>query len=211
MEVPAGHGIRQNVGWPLARGTFVHFLDDDDIVPEGHYAAVKNVFAAHPKIGMVFGRIEPFGICPTWQLEHERRYFADAARSATLCQKFGAKWAFAGRMLFDKALLVCSASILRRSCITKLGGFDPDIRLMEDADFHVRAIRKCGAYFTDEVALRYRIGSPSLMHSPIPDPSQLKTQREGHRRMHAKYRKEMGSLEFYALAIFTRIFMRLGL
>ena len=45
------------------------------------------------------------------------------------------KWAFTGRMLFDQALLVCSASILRRDCLIQLGGFDPQIRLMEDADF----------------------------------------------------------------------------
>src|ERR1700759_5612792 len=30
--------IVRNAGWPLASGRYVHFLDDDDIVPEGHYA-----------------------------------------------------------------------------------------------------------------------------------------------------------------------------
>jgi len=196
--------VVRNLAWPRAKGTFIHFLDDDDTVPEGHYAVVREVFAKHPEVGMIFGRIEPFGTCPTEQLEHERRYFADAARKAAACQRFGPRWAFTGRMLFDKALLVCGASILRRDCVAKIGGFDPKIRLMEDADFHVRAMREFGTLFIDRVVLRYCIGSPSLMHSPNPDQSQLRYQREGHRRMHAKYRNERGLLEFYALALLTR-------
>jgi len=44
-------------------------------------------------------------------------------------------------MLFDSALLVCSASIDRRACVGALKGFDPEIHLMEDADFHLRVMR----------------------------------------------------------------------
>ena len=36
--------VVRNIGWPMANGSFVHFLDDDDIVAEGHYAAVKAAF-----------------------------------------------------------------------------------------------------------------------------------------------------------------------
>jgi glycosyltransferase involved in cell wall biosynthesis len=48
--------IVRNLGWPLAQGTFVHFLDDDDLVPEGHYAAVKAAFAQHRDVGVLFGQ-----------------------------------------------------------------------------------------------------------------------------------------------------------
>ncbi len=201
--------VVRNLGWPHAKGTFVHFLDDDDIVPEGHYIAVKEAFAAHPEVGIVFGRIEPFGTGPSEQLRNEKRYFADAARKAALCRRFGVKCAFTGRMLFDNALLVCSASALRRKCVEQLGGFDPGIRLMEDADFHVRAMREFGAHFIDRTAIRYRIASPSLMHSPNPDELQLQHERAGRRRMQAKYREQRGALEFYALALFTRTVLRL--
>jgi glycosyltransferase involved in cell wall biosynthesis len=201
--------IVRNLAWPHAKGMFVHFLDDDDIVPQGHYVAVREAFAEHPKVGMVFGRIEPFGNCPTAQLEHERHYFADCARLSARCRRFGSRWALIGRMMFDRALLVCSASVLRRDCVIQLGGFDPDIRLMEDADFHIRAMREFGAYFIDRVVLAYRIGSPSLMHSPNPDRSQLDEVREGYRRMYAKYQKERGFLEFYALALFSRTVLRI--
>jgi glycosyltransferase involved in cell wall biosynthesis len=200
--------IVRNLAWPHAKGMFVHFLDDDDIVPQGHYAAVKKAFAEHPNVGMIFGRIEPFGNCPTWQLEHERRYFADCARMSVRSRRFG-RWALIGRMLFGKALLVCSASIVRRNCVVQLGGFDPDIRLMEDTDFHVRAMREFGAYFIDRVVLAYRIGSPSLMHSPNPDRSQLNAVREGYRRMYDKYQNQRGIFEFYALALFGRTVLRI--
>jgi glycosyltransferase involved in cell wall biosynthesis len=199
----------RNLGWPHARGAFVHFLDDDDVVPDGHYSKVKKAFFAHPEVGLVFGRIEPFGSCAVAQLQHEERYFADAARKATSCRRFGTRWAFVGRMLFDKALLVCSASVLRRECVERLGGFDPDIRLMEDADFHVRAMREFGAHFMDSTAIYYRIGSPSLMHSPNPDEFQLKEQSAGHSRMQAKYRQERGALEFFALALTARTILRI--
>ena len=115
---------------------------------------------------------------------------------------------FTGRMLFDKALLVCSASVTRRECVARLSGFDPSIRLMEDADFHVRAMRECGALFLNRTAIHYRVGSPSLMHSPHPTEAQKQSERLGHRQMQAKYRRERGALEFYALALLTRTVLK---
>ena len=160
----------RNLGWPVAQGTYVHFLDDDDMVCDGHYSVAKEIFLSKPDIGMVFGRIEPFGDCPPDQLDHERRYFTKAARSAEKCSLFGSRWAFCAHMLFNNALLVCSASIVRRECIANLFGFDETIKLMEDAEFHVRVMRQFGVYFLDEIVAYYRIGYPSLMHSPNSPP-----------------------------------------
>ena len=201
--------IVHNIGWPLARGTYVHFLDDDDMVGEGYYAAVKAAFEATPSIGLVFGRIEPFGVGPAAQLERERQYFADAARKAAASGRFGARVAFVGRMLFDNALLVCSSSVIRRECLVELEGFDPSIRLKEDVDFHLRAMRKCGVIFLDRMAIHYRVGSPSLMHAPNPSDTQKNEERLGHKKMQTKYLKQHGALEFYALAIFTRTILKL--
>ncbi len=201
--------VVRNIGWPLTTGSFVHFLDDDDMVTEGHYAAVKDAFAANPGVGLVFGRAEPFGSGPVEQLEQERRYFADAARRSASSNRFGRRLAFTGRMLFDNALLVCSSSVVRRDCVARIGGFDPAIRLMEDADFHVRAMRECGALFLDRTAIDYRVGSPSLMHSPEPTEGQREHESTGRRQMQAKYRREHGALEFFALALFTRSVLKL--
>src|SRR5262245_43261401 len=40
--------VVRNLAWPVASGRFVHFLDDDDIVPEGYYMTVKAIFESQP-------------------------------------------------------------------------------------------------------------------------------------------------------------------
>lgn len=98
--------------------------------------------------------------------------------------------------------------MLRRAAVARVGGFDPEIHLMEDADFYVRIMRECGAAFIDEITLHYRIGYPSLMHAPDPPREQIEAQRDGRRRMQAKYRSSYGAVEFYMLAAATRLVMR---
>lgn len=201
--------IVRNIGWPIASGAFVHFLDDDDVVAEGYYAAAKDAFSANPNIGMVYGKIEPFGSCPAAQLEKERQYFADAATKSALSSRFGSRFAFVGRMLFYKTLLVCSSSVIRRECVTKLGGFDASIRLLEDAEFHVRAMRECGTKFLGRTAIQYRISHPSLMHSVTSTEAQRMDEYFGHKKKQEKYRQKYGLLEFYILALFTRTVLRI--
>jgi glycosyltransferase involved in cell wall biosynthesis len=198
----------RNLGWPHAEGAFIHFLDDDDIVPDGHYAAVKKIFSSHPEVGVVFGRIEPFGDAPAEQLRHERDFFADAARRALLCSRFGPKWAFTACMMFRRTLLICSAGVLRRSCVKQIGGFDPRIRIGEDAAFYARAIRQCGAYFTDRTSLKFRVSNPSLMHSIAPDQTEAEQLRLARQLTHDRYRAERGALEFYMLKAFAHIVLR---
>jgi len=201
--------IVRNLGWPHAGAAYIHFLDDDDIVPEGHYAAVKAAFESHPRVGLVFGRIEPFGDCPEEQLQQERCYFAEAARHAKRSARFGRRFGFTGSMLFGSALLICSGGIVRRECVVRLGGFDPHVRLMEDAEFYCRVMRSYGALFLDRVSIHYRIGSPSLMHSPNPSAEQRRQEREGHRLMWTNYRRDYGIFEFFALALLTRALLKL--
>ena len=200
--------VVRNLALPLARGDLVHFLDDDDTIPAGHYLAVKQAFAARPDVGLVFGRIEPFGDCTPEQLENEKLYFRRAAVKAAACQRLGVRWGFTAQMLFGTALLVCSAAVVRRHAAVALNGFDTRIRLMEDADYNMRVMRDYGALFLDRTVLNYRIGSPSLMHDPNPDPAQVAEVREGCRQFRAKYRAQHGAAEFYALALLSRTLLK---
>jgi GT2 family glycosyltransferase len=197
--------VVRNIGWPLARGRFVHFLDDDDLVPDGHYAAAIAAFAANPGIGVVFGQIEPFGDAPEEQMRRERAFFRGAAQRAAICRHFGSRLGFAAGMIFNLTLLVCGAALIRRECVERLNGFDPEIRLGEDVDFFGRAMREFGACFLDRKTLHYRIGSPSLMHAPALSEHEIQHHLDGARRMIAKYRKERGRCEFYVMKGFSRL------
>jgi hypothetical protein len=104
-------------------------LDDDDTVPDGHYAAAAAVLQTQREVGVVFGRVEPFGNAPEEQMRGERQFFRNAAARASFCSRLGPRWGFAASMIFGRTLLVSGAALVRRDCVRRLGGFDPSIRL----------------------------------------------------------------------------------
>ena len=187
----------RNYGAQFASGDIVHFLDDDDIVPSGYYADALKAFQQNPEIGVVFGRIEPFGSGEIWA---EQIYFDKAFARASRLQALGLSVAFAATMFFQPTLLVCSAAMIRRGCLLSLGGFDADPPVAEDVDFYARAIRRYGAYVVNRTSIRYRIG-PSMMHQP---------NRQGviagsYVVMHARYRRERGAFDYYWMKFLARL------
>jgi GT2 family glycosyltransferase len=205
MPQPTGGyaGRVRNLGLAEAQGEFVHFLDDDDLVPPGVYGRAVEALDRDPGIGMVFGRIEPFGESDEL-VGRERQFFARAALRGQRRAAHGSRLLLGIDMTFNTTLMVCSAGLVRRSCAVAVGGFDAQMRHMEDVDFHARVMRAFGGRFLEHTCLRYRIGA-SLMREPEGVQASVL---ESYGRMHAAYRKRWGTLNFLFSKLLARTLLR---
>jgi glycosyltransferase involved in cell wall biosynthesis len=193
----------RNSAWPKARGTFIHFLDDDDRMEPNAYRTLIDALGKHPGAGVAFGRIAPFGDNPK-VLARQQDYFQNAAERARLSWRFRSKLLMVANMLFKPTVLVCSAALLRNEVVAKVGGFDEQLRLVEDVDFYLRAIRECGVVFVDQVVLNYRTGAPSLMHDQRDSTGAI----NAYGRIFSKYRERHGAAELMALKVLARTALR---
>jgi len=166
------------------KARFVHFLDDDDTVPRGHYERVKNAFAAHAEVGVIFGVLRPFCVFSE-NLERRRRqeaqlrqmqqgYFRTVLRAwiyhhvgATL--KLGAirRWLYRSHAMFGGYLFLCSGAVIRHEQVIRLGGFNPEFRITEDYEFFTRAIIAGSAHFLERISANYRLGSSDSLWHPL--------------------------------------------
>jgi GT2 family glycosyltransferase len=203
------------------KARFVHFLDDDDIVPYGHYERVKQAFAAHQGIGVVFGTMRPFCVFSgdaqrrerqEAQLRAKRQEFAHAARlawiyhhvGATLMLGFLSRWLYRSHAIFGRYLFLCSGAIIRHSQVVTLGGFNPQIRITEDYEFFSRAIMAGGAHFLERISVNYRLGNNDSLWNPL----ELSTQEEADHqaevrhyltRRYQRLQSDFGNFRFRAM------------
>jgi GT2 family glycosyltransferase len=190
-------GIVRNEAWRLARGRYVHFLDDDDVVVAGAYRAHVDALEANPRSSMSFGCIEAFGDDPS-VVRRERAFWNRGAERARRAARIG-RFAFAASLLFDEAMFQNSACMVRKTALEEGGGFDPLMPVQEDTEMHLRGIRRHGATFIDQAVIRYRVTPGSLMRSDGIE-GQL---REAYGRMQQKYSDEHGRIEFAFMKVFA--------
>ena len=156
------------------------------------------------QLGVVGTRGTPgFGDNPK-VLARQQDYFLNAAKRARLSWAFRSRLLMVANMLFKPTVLVCSAALLRKSAVEKVGGFDEELRLVEDVDFYLRAIRECGVVFLDRVVLNYRTGAPSLMHDQRDSTGAIRA----YGRIFSKYRERHGAAELMALKLLARTALR---
>jgi glycosyltransferase involved in cell wall biosynthesis len=205
MPVPSGGrpGAVRNHALPHARGTYLHFLDDDDLVPRGHYRRAVAALDLRPEVGALFGRVAPFGTDES-KLDHEHAFFNQACKRARFCQQLGVRWGFAAVQSFLSTMLVCSAGVMRRASVEAVGGFDPEVRLVEDVDLYARLFQRFDVHYLDEVTVHYRIGDSLMQSRPNNDAIV-----ESYRRMHKRYQDELGTFRFLVLKAMARTLFRL--
>jgi glycosyltransferase involved in cell wall biosynthesis len=192
-------------GLALARGRYVWFLDDDDVLVDGALAALAGALDRAPHAGVALGGIEPFrdacdGDEAAVSLAHERAYFAIARRRLLRAARLRTRYALVACLLFQNAPLVCSSGLIRRSLAERIG-WDATLPYCEDGEFYLRAIREGGFVYEDRPVVRYRTGAPSLMRDAAKRQDALNA---AYRAIHAKYRRAHGALEFWGLRVVAR-------
>jgi hypothetical protein len=82
-------------------------------------------------------------------------------------------------------------------------------RFFSAAARRAASCNKLGAHDPDRVSPGYRVGALSPMYAPVLTDADIRHHENGRRRTQAKFRCEHGSLEYFAMKVFTRTVLRL--
>jgi glycosyltransferase involved in cell wall biosynthesis len=208
------------------KARFVHFLDDDDTVPAGHYAVVKQAFNQHPNIGVVFGILRPFCTFSDdpdrrkrqeQQLKDMRDWRIEVARFPWIYHQVGAslklpvvtQWLYRQHAMFGPEMFLCSGGAIRHDHVVELGGF-PDVRITQDHHFYTDAIQKFGALFLKKESAGYGVGDPGSVWHPLDLDGEAKAAHTSELLnelilRQRNFRAEMGYLKYYAWNIAFRM------
>lgn len=140
-------GLARNAGLTNSSGRFVLFLDADDMIGEGFLKATVEKLEERPDCGVAFTNIKLFGlISGTWRT------------GPLFC---------AGEIYLDNYLQYCS--LVRRSLIEAVCGFNPNVPGYEDWDFWIK-LHEAGIRFikVPDVYAFYRKRDDSMLAQSAP-------------------------------------------
>jgi GT2 family glycosyltransferase len=160
-----------------ARGEFLYFLDDDDrVVAESLVAMIRALQSSAASVAVA--DVRPFG-ADQKSLEHEESYFA---RVKTIWTREKRPRVIATYLLFMDSPIVCSACVIRKSAFEAIRGFDVRMKVCEDGEMYLRAIRTFGFVYVPVVLLERRCGIASRSND-----AGAASFKESYRIMHANF------------------------
>ena len=115
-----GPSVARNRGIEESKGSFLAFLDADDLWVEDKLESQMARFRARPQLQLCSGHLKSFWIP---ELEHEQLRFQDHPYHQ------------------ERALLSPCTVLVRREVFRLIGGFDPELRAGEDTDWFMRIMK----------------------------------------------------------------------
>jgi glycosyltransferase involved in cell wall biosynthesis len=162
LEEDSGPPEGLNRGFSLASGEIFAYLNSDDVLLSDAVANAVRVFREHPGADVVYGH----------------GYVID--EDDVILRPFHSRHFTLWRYAYDAADVMQPATFIRRSAFEAAGGFNPDNRVMWDAELLIDLAR-AGSRFVrvDEYWALFRLHKASISGSGGGEPDPKRAAREG--------------------------------
>jgi glycosyltransferase involved in cell wall biosynthesis len=135
-QLNAGPSRARNVGWQAAQGTWIQFLDADDLLEKSKLRIQSaSAAAASPDVAVLYS---------PWQRYANVRGAWQPAGDVCMPQIGDTDNVY--RLLETKNFLQLASQLSRRAWLEKVGGFNEDYRLIEDVDLLLRIAMAGGRF-----------------------------------------------------------------
>lgn len=178
-----------------ATGRYLFFLEPGDKVSPDVLRHLVSKLDQEPDLGVGIAAIEPWNSWPTLDFAKERLHFL-AARETL--KNTHSRITLLSRLLFFPPIVVAGGCLIRRDLFSEIGGFDPDLPLYEDVDLVIRAIRRRGFVYVDEILTQSRRPCHGKNTPTHPSPQLVNT---CYRSLYRTYKKLYGRREYYGLRL----------
>ncbi|WP_299413487.1 glycosyltransferase [Acaryochloris sp. IP29b_bin.148] len=117
-----GVSVARNTGISHAQGKYLAFLDGDDLWKTTKLEQQVRLLDDYSEIGLVH----------TWLALIDEQSHLTGRVMQPVAE--GEVW----QQIIENNMVACSAAMVRRCCLEKVGGFDPDLLVAEDWDLWIR-------------------------------------------------------------------------
>lgn len=139
--VPKGGAATKNLGVRTARGEYLVFLDDDDLLAPGYIEDALTILHLHPEIKTLFMHVEWFGEHAAWgQTHHDRNVSRILAQTEHVQITPDLTLFLTGLFpaLLDRIPMPFQRPVLRREDFAAIGYYQEDC-LLWDCEWALRA------------------------------------------------------------------------
>jgi glycosyltransferase involved in cell wall biosynthesis len=141
---PHGRGAALNAGWQNARGRWITYLDDDDLVFPFHLELLTQAMRSDPAARVAYSYGQK-ALCLRGEVED-----IPLARLPMIQQEFRPE------TLFVENSIPIMAMMHERSLAEEIGGFDESLNVLEDWDFIIRLAQHTSFRLAPHLTAEYR-------------------------------------------------------